>query len=331
MQYSAVNLHQWLVKHKTLIDTARISQVYRQGPNQVILTLHTKEGKKHILLMIPEFALLLDDKPMAPHKDTGFGRWMRNNVKGCIIDTIEQITSERILKIQLRKGYTIYIEFFNKGNLIVCDENKIIIMALQKIITKDRALAKGETYVLPESFDTFNASEEQIIKEMRDVDQDTTTSKFLASNMHLGGVVAKQICKSIDIDPNDLVKELVPKVAEMKEAIHTIVNQPLETEAIEKEFVGKLSDKAQEGSNKKIKKIENILTQQKKTIKKNDEQIAENTKFGEFIYNNYQFFQELIDAYTKNVIDETVIEELTKKHNIRENVTYERPDINVEL
>jgi predicted ribosome quality control (RQC) complex YloA/Tae2 family protein len=331
MQYSSVNLHQWLAKHKTLIDTARISQVYRQGPNQVILTLHTKEGKKHILLMIPEFALLLDEKPLAPHKDTGFGRWMRNNVKGCIIDTIEQITSERILKIQLRKGYTIYIEFFNKGNLIVCDTEGIIIMALQKIITKDRALAKGEKYELPESFDTFNATEEVILQHIKHSDQDNTTSKFLASNLHLGGVVAKQICASIDIDPNALVKELVPKVAEIQAQIQTIVNQPLDTKEIEESFVNKLSDKAQEGSNKKIKKIENILKQQKKTIKKNNEQIEENSKYGEFIYNNYQFFQELVDAYKKNAIDDTVIAELKQKHNITQNVTYERPDINVEF
>jgi predicted ribosome quality control (RQC) complex YloA/Tae2 family protein len=331
MQYSAVNLHQWLTKHKALIDTSRISQIYRQGPNQVILTLHTKEGKKHLLVMIPEFILMLDEKPLAPHKDTGFGRWMRNNVKGCIIDTIEQITSERILKIQLRKGYTIYIELFNKGNLIVCDTENTIIMALQKIITRERSLVKGEKYELPESFDTFNATIKEIQEQIKAVPEDTTVSKFLASNMHLGGVVAKQICKEIEVEIDAPINTASEKLNQMQEAIMKIVKQPLDTQKIEEEFVSQQSKKTSAGFNKKIGKIENILKQQTKTLKMIEQDSVMNTAQGEFIYSNYQFFQEFVDLYNKKEDVQEAIEALKQKHGITQTITYDKPNITVEF
>ena len=116
-QLSGMDICRWVHTYGELIKTSRINQIYRQGINQLCFALHTKEGKRFLVIIPPTCVLLTEKKPMTDHKETGFGRWMRSNLKGAIINDIYQVGSERIIALVLGKG-TLYVELFGKGNLV---------------------------------------------------------------------------------------------------------------------------------------------------------------------------------------------------------------------
>ena len=130
-QFSALDLYKWIKTQGELVKTARISQIYRHDIMQLTFALHTKIGKQFLIIQPPRNLFLTQSQPGTDHKETGFGTFMRQNLKGVIIQDIKQIRSERILQIILSKGH-MYIELFNKGNIIITDQDDVIQTILQK-------------------------------------------------------------------------------------------------------------------------------------------------------------------------------------------------------
>lgn len=313
---SAVELYRWMKTYGSLIKTARITQVYRTGASELWWALHTKEGKKFLLTAPPEIIALSEDKG-GEHKETGFGRWMRNTIKGAIIEEIEQVRSERIIKLTIRKGpifYDIFIELFSQGNIIVCQDQKIIIC-----LEKRQDIENGAIYDPSEKFDSFHSTDEEITAYIQTT-EDMTTSKTLATQLGLGGAFAQEICNKLGIAEDAPKKELFGKP--IAAAIQEILSQETTITPIQY-----LSKKEKVVENKKLKKIQVILEQQEKQKKQVLKSVDELTAAGEFIYNNYGFFEEAIQEYKKNMLD---VETLKKKHTITATISYEKPTLIVE-
>lgn len=314
---SSVELYRWLHQHGPLIKTARISQIYRTGTFELWWALHTKEGKKFLLTTPPEIIALTDDKN-GEHKETGFGRWMRDNIKGAIIEEITQVRSERIIQISVRRGpgrYTIFIELFGQGNIIICENNTVLVC-----LEKRPEVEKGSTYTTPEQFDSFHASNEEIYQKITEIEE-MTASKAIATQLGFGGAFAQEICKKIGIDENTSKTSIIG--TNIKKAITDILEQP--TTLIPTMYFEK---KEKIIENKKLKKIQTILREQEKQKIIVMRDIEENTKIGELIYNNYRFFEEAISEYKKkNSID---INKINEKYNIDASITYEKPFLKIE-
>lgn len=334
-QFSGLDLCRWVAKNKALIDTSRINQIYRQGINQICFALNTLEGKRFLIVKAPECVIFTDKKPITDHKDTGFGRWMRNNIKGGIINSINQVGSERILELSFNRG-KIYIELFNKGNLICCDNDNNILITLKKQIMKDRALTRGEKYELPSGFDVFNTDSEGFKNHITTNGAELNISKFLAMKCNLGGAVAKQICEMSNIDPEAYATETIGKEAQLLKAIHELCEQEADFSEYEKELFVGIEEKSKEVFNKKLVKVENILKQQKKALKDVIKNSDSSAKIGEFIYNEYQFFDEVKKAYeyaTNNNLEFTqeILDKLKIKYNIQVDMKYKKPNITFNL
>ena len=285
MAIASIEVHKWIEQHSPLINTSRISQFYRTEKNQMYFALHTKEGQRFLLLSIPDSIELRDVKPEGENRETGFGRWMRSNLKGAIIQEITQIGSERVIEIKLR-DYSIFIELYGKGNIIVTEKGKIRI-SLEKQIQKDREIKKGEEYVPPTSFDTYNANAkdfDQLIKE--NTDSDLNASKLLATKLGLGGAYASQLCEILKIDADSEISSLKGK--DLKEGVKKLLESDIDIKKIKV-----VAPKKESAYDKKLKKIDSIISNQKKTLEKSNKDIVELNNMGEFIYNNYAKFEEL--------------------------------------
>lgn len=313
---SAVELYRWLATHGALIKTARITQLYRTGKSELWWALHTKEGKRFLFTAPPEIISLTEQK-QGDHKETGFGRWMRDNIKGAIIEDIQQLGSDRVLVLSARKGptiYTIYIELYAQGNIIVCLDG-VVHVCLEKRI----GVEKGKEYNPEPQFNSFHATDTEIETHLAE-GEEMTASKALATKLGLGGAFAQEICANLGVADDASKKELLGKPIAAE--VQKILNQP--TTLTPQRYMAK---KEKVVENKKLKKIQTIIEQQTKQKEKILKEIEALTARGEYIYNNYAFFEEAVQQYKDGAVD---IETLQKKYNIQ-NVTYKKPTLELDL
>jgi predicted ribosome quality control (RQC) complex YloA/Tae2 family protein len=314
---SSVELYRWMNTYGALIKTARITQLYRTGKSELWWALHTKEGKKFLFTAPPEVISLTDEK-QGEHKETGFGRWMRDNIKGAIIENITQVGSDRVLNITARRGpmiYDIFIELYAQGNIIVCLDKKILVC-----LEKRSDVEKGKIYEPTKQFDSFHATDAEIEKHLSD-GEEMTASKALATQLGLGGAFAQEICTAIGVDEQAPKEVLLAKP--LANEIKKILDKP--TTLTSEKYIAK---KEKVVENKKLKKIQTIIEQQTKQKERMLKEIDEFTKVGEYIYNNYAFFEEAIQEYAKG---EVHIETLKQKHGITTKITYKKPTLDIEF
>lgn len=323
-QFSALDVYKWISTQGELVKTARISQIYRHDIMQITLALHTKEGKRFLVIQPPRNLFLTQSQPGTDHKETGFGTYMRQNLKGVIIKDIIQIRSERILQFKLPRG-NLYIELFNKGNIIITNEDNIIESILQKQIYKDRELKKGEVYNTPTSFDTLHANKAEFTAHM-DLHKDLESiSLFFATRCGLGGKNAEIVCKKMGISPDTTMPEVDQDLA--YEKFQELLNEETSFEDVEKEYFEGEKEEVQSGVSKEILKIDKIIQAQKKTLEDNEKKAEKNNQMGEFIYENYQFFEEAKVLYQNNELTNETLQELAKKYGVTKKMTYKKPEI----
>ncbi len=367
---SSLELRRWVNKHKAIIETSRINQTYRLESNEVCFAIHTKESKKFIVVKMPNLIALTDTKPDKDAKETGFGSWLRNNLCGAIIKKVEQIDSERILHFKLQKAedMDLYIEFFGKGNIIICQNNKVLI-SLEKQELKDRLIAKGEEYNPPKGFNTFEANEDEITFHIQNSIQNNITnaakelvkeeqvkeaienpkgannkkeksgpektsqlnaSKFFATKLGLGGEFSKELCEIIGVDINADLSVLDAK--DIKRGLAELVAKEVDFKYLEDRYYEETPK--ENIFDKRKQKIDAIIEEQKKTLEKTGKDIIEMNARGEFIYQNFLFFDELKKAYDyaeEHKKDFSIaLAKLIEKHNFKDKIVYKKPHIEVE-
>ena len=220
---------------------------------------------------------------------------------GAIISEINQIKSERILELKFNKG-TMYIELFNKGNIIFADPDGQIIITLKKHIMKDRQLAKGEHYEVPTSFDTFHSTKEEYTEFITSLIPDgITASKFFATHCILGGKNSELVCSKLGLTVDDKIESLIGKEKEIVQVFEDLLKEDANFENNEKEYFETEANISMSKYKAQIEKVEKIIKRQKQTLTKTHTQIETNSKVGEFIYNNYPFFDELKKAYEYSI------------------------------
>lgn len=139
--------------NSVLINT-RIENIYNLNDFAFIFRLHKANGINFNLIFelgkrinITNFKYPLPSSPSYPVSR------MRSLLLNAQIIEITQIDLERIICITLKtnenKVLKLYLELFEKGNIIITDEFEKIIFALYQRKMKDRCIKIGETYKLP--------------------------------------------------------------------------------------------------------------------------------------------------------------------------------------
>lgn len=306
MAISALELYKLFEKHPEL-QKSRISQIYRFDKKEVCFALNTEKGKKFVTFQIPNTILISEGKPLKDHKETGFGRFLRDNIAGKICSSFAQIRSERTICIDVNI-YQIYIEMYGKGNMIVV-QNGNIVMPLEK---QEPRIVKEKPYEPDSSFDTFHATVEDIEKHKQSFSDTHNISKFCASCLGFGKGYAEALCEIINVDP-EAELELIPT-----EKIHKGIQELLTKDiTIKATFV----EKKNTAYEKEVQRIKGIIAAQEKQLEKVKADSAKYNSIGEYIYNNYTTFQKLVDLYNE--------EKLTEAVKGLHNITYKKPYVEI--
>ena len=310
----------------------KISIVKEENHVEALIKIHKSNlVEKNLFFLVP-FCFFLTAKvktlPTIPHNFTMF---LRNNLSGGIIESFEQVGSERIVCLNVRYHNEIkrlYFELFAPGNIVLCDESNTILGAYTKREFKDRTIKNKERYsILLEkdlsaiSFEDFKAL----------INENIEVVKTLATKLRVGGQLSEEILHRVEIDKNCLGKDIAnTKAKDIFEEFKKILDgeakaysyqdkmllSPIELSILDEKpkvfdsFNRELSNllsapKVNKSYTEELKKINSVLEKQRVAVSEMGKEIEKNNYLGNAIYEKYSAIERLISE----------VKELLKKHS----------------
>lgn len=190
---------------------AKIGKIYQHSPEEIRTALSIfGEGRTNLVIEAGRRFHLTRSPEVAPKFPQPFPMLLRKYLSGGRIIDVLQYDFDRIIEMHVRRGEEktiLLIELFSKGNIILLDSEKRIILPLKSISFKDRKITHGELYELPQAQlspvtatleelkGMFSASEGDVVRTM-------------ATRMNIGGQYAEEICLRAGIEKNIPAKQL---------------------------------------------------------------------------------------------------------------------------
>jgi len=344
-QISSLELY-FLVKELKTLENSRVDRIYNSGKGEIYIKLHKSSFGKKILRIIVSKVMFLTDTKSVDEKPSGFTLLLRKHLEGKFLDSIEQLGPERILKLVFKSNFELkqlYLEFFGKGNVILCDNNNVITDCLIRHKFKDRSIIPKQKYQHPKmEYNIFHLAKSNIPDLFKKSKKDKIVTS-LAIELGLGGIYSEEVCMLSNLDKNTNPKkisnnEIIKLLNSINKIIKTKVNAqiiymnkealdvipidlesykhydnekyPNYNEALNKYVTQEIKLAKDETSpyQQKINELKRIITKQEDTLKNLKEKEKESRKKAELVYNNYQLI--------KGVLDE--INKATKKYSWKE-------------
>ena len=135
-----------------LLD-AKIAKIYQHSADEIRIGLHIfKEGRTNLIIEAGRRLHLTKNPEIAPKFPQSFPMLLRKHLTGGRITDISQYDFDRIIEMHIQRGEDktiLLIELFSRGNIVLLDAEKKIILPLKSISFRDRKVRGGEPYELP--------------------------------------------------------------------------------------------------------------------------------------------------------------------------------------
>ncbi len=181
-----------------------IDKIYQITRNELLIrirNIQTKQ-KEAIYIRNGDFLCITKKDFQTPEKPSVFAMTLRKYLANGRISEISQHEFDRIIKIKISKrdgNYTLIIEFFSDGNIILVNPEGKIILPLIKQRWAHRSIRGKEKYEPPPSqINPFEMKKEIFSKLIKESDSDIV--RTLAVNINLSGPIAEEICARANVD-----------------------------------------------------------------------------------------------------------------------------------
>ncbi len=335
-QLASLEIH-FLLKELKDLEESKVDKIYNNGKEEIYIQFFKSNVGKKLLRIILGKAIFLTEIKSVDDIPSEFCKLLRKHLEGKFLDSIEQIEPERILKFVFKAKddvRKIYIEFFSKGNLILCNNEDIIIESLLHYKFKDHSIIPKEQYKHPiMDYNIFKLKKSQLTGLLKTSKKDKVVT-CLATELGLGGVYSEEVCLLNNIDKNskpskidnkeiskiiNSIKKLINNkknsqiIYKNKEAVDAvsvdlqfyrdfeIKNVSSFNEALDIYFTKELKivKKEESAYTKQINELERIIEEQKATIENMKNKEIDLREKGELIYHNYQLIKEILDEINK--------------------------------
>ncbi len=213
-----------------LLD-AKITKIYQHSHDEIRIGLHIfKEGRTNLIIEAGRRLHLTEHPEIAPKFPQSFPMLLRKHLTGGRITEIAQYDFDRIIEIHFQRGEDktlLLVELFSKGNIILLDAEKKIILPLKSISFRDRRVIRGEVYELPQA----QLSPVSVtLGELNELfgSSDTDVVRTMATRMNMGGQYAEELCLHAGIEKSMPAKQLKDATVMLK-ALQDVF-KPLGTE-----------------------------------------------------------------------------------------------------
>jgi predicted ribosome quality control (RQC) complex YloA/Tae2 family protein len=216
------------VRELAFIEGSFLDNVYQTAPDELIIKFKVPREKA---LQYPPFKAIVEDggsryataelrvragrwlhllsraveKPQAP---STFAVRFRRQLSNAFVGLPEQPGLERIVRLPLEKatGFTLVMEMFGDGNIILVEEGKIV-LPMRSQQWRGRKLSSGEEYAPPpEPADPFSMDRGELMELMAGSGKDLV--RCLAVEANLSGAYAEEVIRRAGVDKGKAASEL---------------------------------------------------------------------------------------------------------------------------
>lgn len=197
-----------------LLSGARVDKSFQPANDIVVIRFHVPGTGRIDLVMQCGSRIHTSQYPLEnPTTPPSFPMLLRKRIKGAHVESIKQHEFDRVIEIKVKKDkyYTIIVELFDKGNIILLDDENNIIQPLKRKQLSARDISSKREYKFPEKrgINPITITEEELKKLFENSESDVV--RTLAMN-GLGSLYAEEIIqrvnKIIEIDKNTLTSQL---------------------------------------------------------------------------------------------------------------------------
>ncbi|WP_296883645.1 ribosome rescue protein RqcH [uncultured Methanobrevibacter sp.] len=202
-----------------LLTGARVDKSFQPTKDIVVIRFHIAGTGRVDLVMQCGSRIHISKYPLEnPTNPPTFPMLLRKRVKGAHVVSVTQHNFDRVVEIKVKKDkyYTIVVELFDKGNIILLDEDNNIVLPLKRKQMSKRDISSKKEYVFPKErgLNPIGMTEEKF-KEVF-IQNDNDVVRTLAIN-GLGSLYSEEIIERAnnytEIDKhtsnNDLTEEQI--------------------------------------------------------------------------------------------------------------------------
>ena len=191
-----------------LLSGARVDKSFQPTEDIVVIRFHVPGTGRIDLVMQTGSRIHTSQYPLEnPTMPPRFPMLLRKKIKGAHVESVKQHKFDRVVEIRVKKDkyYTIIVELFDKGNIILLDDENNIILPLKVKHWSSRDINSKREYKFPEDrgINPITASESEFKGLFSDGESDAV--RTLAIN-GFGSLYAEEIIKRanefVEIDKN---------------------------------------------------------------------------------------------------------------------------------
>lgn len=134
------------------LKDARFQKAYQPTKDTILIRFHVPGfGRRDVIFQAGLRVHITQYPPLNPKVPPSFPMLLRKYLSGATVSEVRQHNFDRIMEIEFQKErkYTLIIELFSKGNIILLDEDDQIILPLKRKLWQDRRISSKEPYKYP--------------------------------------------------------------------------------------------------------------------------------------------------------------------------------------
>lgn len=338
-----------------ILENARVDKSFQPMNDTVVIRFHVPGTGRVDLVMQCGVRMHTSQYPLEnPTQPPTFPMLLRKRIKGANVVSVKQHNFDRVVEIKVKKDqhYTIIVELFDKGNIILLDEENNIILPLKRKQWSNRDISSKKKYVFPEErgINPVEVTFEELKEMFQNSDSDVV--RTLARN-GLGSLYAEEIIlRAENIDKNqaantltdeeieklysgiesiftdlknDNFKPQIVKCDKKEDVVPLNLNQYKDCEKqyfksfneacdefYSKKINSSIKDVKESAWNKKVGKYEKRLKLQEETVADFENTIETCQHKGEVIYSNYGAVENIINVVNSARNNEYSFKEIAK-------------------
>lgn len=206
------NVDLYAISHELnqLLKDARVQKAYQPTRDTVIIRFHVPgKGRVDVVFQAGVRVHTTQYPPENPKVPPSFPMLLRKHLKNATVREVRQHNFDRILEIDIQKehDFTLVVELFSQGNIILLDEENQIILPLKHRHLKGRKITSKEKYQYPEERGIHPLDVE--LNDLEDLfrNSDSDIIRTLARS-GLGGMYSEEIILRSGVDKNLPAKDL---------------------------------------------------------------------------------------------------------------------------
>ena len=260
-----VDIHTICQELNDLLVGARVDKSFQPTKDTVVMRFH-KAGTGRLDLVIQAGKRIhISQYPLTnPQNPPSFPMLLRKRVKGANVVSVSQHNFDRVVEIKMKKEetYTLIVELFAKGNIILLNEANEITLPLKRKMWSDRDISSKKEYVFPTEHG-INPIEIDIdeFNEILSGGEDEEIVRVLAKN-GLGSLYAEEIMLNTEISKKTPCSDLTAEdINAIYNALKTLF-EPLEKGEITPMIVNnkkEIERLKSENPDKKFKEKEDVI------------------------------------------------------------------------